>query len=254
MNRIIAVAENTFRESIRDKVLYVLLFFAATTILGSKVLGWISIGQDIKIIKDICLASMSLFGALIAIFIGASLVYKEIDKKTLYTILAQPLHRYEFVLGKYLGLLGILGVSIIVMTAVSTVYLRLMGGAIELIWFEAVLLIYWKLMLITGFAILMSAMVSPIMGAIIVFCLYVLGHATEVLKNLPPQFDGTFSKHILEVMYFVVPNLEAFNLQKEAANSVSVAGAYVGFVLLYGLAWTATFLILACMAFEGKDV
>ena len=104
--------------------------------------------------------SMSLFGALIAIFIGASLVYKEIDKKTLYTILAQPLHRYEFVLGKYLGLLGILGVSIIVMTAVSTVYLRLMGGAIELIWFEAVLLIYWKLMLITGFAILMSAMVA----------------------------------------------------------------------------------------------
>ena len=247
MNRIFAVAENTFRESIRDKVLYVLLFFAATTILGSKILGWISIGQDVKIIKDICLASMSVFGALIAIFIGASLVYKEIDKKTLYTILAQPLHRYEFVLGKYLGLLGILAVSLIVMTGISTVYLRLMGGTIELIWFEAILLI-------TGFAILMSALVSPIMGAIIVFCLYVLGHATEVLKNLPPQFDGTISKQVLEIVYFVVPNLNTFNLQSEAANSVSVTSVYVGFALLYGLAWTAMLLILACLAFEGRDV
>lgn len=254
MNRILAVAENTFRESIRDKVLYVLLFFAAATILGSKILGWISIGQDIKIIKDICLACMSVFGALIAIFIGASLVYKEIDKKTLYTILAQPLRRYEFVLGKYLGLLAILAVSVIVMTAISTAYLWLMGGAIELVWFEAILLVYWKLMLITGFAILMSALVSPIMGAIIVFCLYVLGHATEVLKNLPPQFEGTLSKQLLEILYFVVPNLNTFNIQSEAANSVSVAGIYIGYALVYGLAWTVMLLILACMAFEGRDV
>lgn len=254
MNRIFAVAANTFRESIRDKVLYVLLFFAAATILGSKVLGWISIGQDIKIIKDICLAAMSVFGALIAIFIGASLVYKEIDKKTLYTILAQPLHRYEFVLGKYIGLLAILAVSVFVMTGISSAYLWLMGGTIELIWFQAILLIYWKLILITGFAIFMSALVSPIMGAIIVFCLYVLGHATEVLRSLPPQFDGTFSKQVLEIVYFVVPNLNTFNLQSEAANSVPVAGAYVTFALAYGLAWTAMLLILACMAFEGKDV
>jgi len=254
MNRLFAVAGNTFRESIRDKVLYVLLFFAAVTILGSKVLGWISIGQDIKIIKDICLASMSVFGALIAIFVGTSLVYKEIDKKTLYTILAQPLNRYEFVLGKYLGLLAILAVSLFVMTGISTVYLRLMGGTIEIIWFQAILLIYWKLVLITGFAIFMSAIVSPIMGAIIVFCMYVLGHATEVLKNLPPQFDGTVSKQILEIVYFVVPNLNTFNLQSEAANSVPVTGIYVTFALLYGLAWTAMLLILACLAFEGKDV
>ena len=81
MNRIVTIAQNTFRESIRDKVLYVLLFFALATILGSKVLGWISIGQDIKIIKDISLAAMSVFGALIAIFVGATLVYKEMDKK-----------------------------------------------------------------------------------------------------------------------------------------------------------------------------
>ncbi|MCK5861601.1 MAG: ABC transporter permease subunit [Candidatus Hydrogenedentes bacterium] len=254
MNRIFAVADNTFRESIRDKVLYVLLFFAAATILGSKVLGWISIGQDIKIIKDICLASMSLFGVLISIFIGTSLVYKEIDKKTLYTILAQPLHRYEFVLGKYLGLLLVLALSLLIMTGVSTVYLVMMGGVTGVIWFQAIFLIYLKLVLITAFAIFMSALVSPIMGAVIVFFLYVLGHATEVLRNLPPQFEGTASEKILEIVYFVVPNLNTFNLQSEAANNVPVASSFVIFALLYGLAWTAMLLILACLTFEGRDV
>ena len=86
MNRIIAVARNTFREAVRDRVLYVLLFFAAAAILGSKALGWVSTGQDIKIVKDISLASVSLFGVLIAIFVGTNLVYKEIDKRTIYTV------------------------------------------------------------------------------------------------------------------------------------------------------------------------
>jgi len=232
----------------------VLLFFAATTIFGSKILGWISIGQDVKIVKDICLAAMSVFGVLIAIFVGANLVYKEIDKKTLYTILAQPLHRYEFVLGKYLGLLAILAVSLVIMTGVSTVYLMLMGGSVTVTWFQAILLIYAKLALITGFALLLSALVSPIMGAIIVFCVYVAGHATEVFKDLPPQFDDTVSKYILEAAYYVIPNLNTFNLQSEAANNVPVAPAYVPFALVYGLAWTAMLLILACLAFEGRDV
>ncbi len=254
MNRIFAVAQNTFRESIRDKVLYVLLFFAAAVIFGSKVLGWISIGQDIKIIKDICLAAMSVFGVLIAIFVGANLVYKEMDKKTLYTILAQPLRRYEFVLGKYFGLLGILAVSTLFMTAAASPFILLLGGSLGAVWFQAILLIYGKLVLITACALLLSALVSPILGAIIVFCIYVAGHATGILKELPPQFNDAASKHLLEMLYYVIPNLNAFNLQSEAANSVSVTWSYVAFSMGYGLAWAALLLILACMAFEGRDV
>src|SRR5690606_20767780 len=95
--RVWILAQNTFRESVRDKVLYVLLLFAIASVLGSKAIGWISIGQDIKIVKDFTLASISVFGALIAIFVGTSLLYKEIDKRTLYTILSQPMRRWEFV-------------------------------------------------------------------------------------------------------------------------------------------------------------
>jgi ABC-type transport system involved in multi-copper enzyme maturation permease subunit len=252
--RIFAIAQNTFRESIRDKVLYVLLFFAAVTIFGSKALGWISIGQDIKIVKDIALAATSIFGILIAIFVGTSLIYKEIDKRTLYTILSQPMHRYEFIAGKYLGLMALLAVVTVIMTLVSSGYILLLGGTLHTTFFLAVLLIYGKLMLITAFAILMSSMTSPILGAIIVFSFAVFGHATEVFRDLPPQFDGTAAKSILEAVYYVIPNLSNFDIAREAANGVNVPVGYVAWVLVYGLMYTAMLLVFAALAFEEKDV
>lgn len=252
--RILAIARNTFRESIRDKVLYVLLFFAAVTILGSKALGWISIGQDIKIVKDIALSATSIFGILIAIFVGTSLIYKEIDKRTLYTILSQPMHRYEFIVGKYLGLVALLGVVTLIMATVSTAYILLLGGTLHVTFYLAILLIYWKLLLITAFAVLMSAMTSPILGAIIVFSVAVFGHATEVFRDLPPQFDGTAAEAILEAAYYIIPNLSNFDIAREAANGISVNGAYVVWVLTYGSMYTVMLLILAALAFEEKDV
>lgn len=254
MSRIIAVAHNTFRESVRDKVLYVLLFFAAAAIFGSKALGWVSIGQDIKIVKNITLASISLFGVLIAIFVGTSLVYKEIDKRTLYTILSQPMHRYEFVLGKYFGLLALLAVTVVIMCAVSAVYVLLLGGTLDAAYFLAVLLIFVKLAFVTAIAILFSALTSPILGAIIVFCLYVFGHATGVFRDLPPQFDGTIAKGILEVAYYVVPNLSNFDIRAEAANGLPVSMEFVTFAIGYGVLYTTAILLVAILAFEDKDV
>ena len=253
MTRILAVAQNTFREAIRDKILYVLLFFAAVSIFGSKALGWISIGQDIKIVKDISLAATSIFGVLIAIFVGTSLIYKEIDKRTLYTILAQPMHRYEFILGKYFGLVALLAVVTAVMAAVSAVYVLLLGGTLDTVFFLAILLIFWKLLLITAFSVLLSSLTSPILGAVIVFSTYVFGHATGVFLDLPPQLDPT-SKKILEILYYAIPNLSNFDLRTEAANEVPVSAAYVLWVLTYGTLYTAILLILAAFAFEEKDV
>lgn len=252
--RMVTVAANTLREAVRDKVLYVLLFFAAAAILGSKALGWISVGQDIKIVKDICLASLSVFGALIAIFTGTSLLYKEMDKKTLYTILAQPMRRREFVLGKYLGLVALLGLATAAMTAASAAWVLALGGALTVSFFQAALLVYLKLMVVTALSVLLSAVASPILGAIIVFCAYVFGHATGVFLDLPPQFDGTFAKTALEAVYYIVPNLDNFNIQSEAANGMPVSWAYTAWAAGYGAAWTAVLLILACLAFEDKDL
>ncbi len=252
--RSLAVAHNTFREAVRDKVLYVLLFFAAASILGSKALGWISIGQDIKIIKDISLAAVLVFGVLIAIFVGTTLIYKEVDKRTLYTILSRPIRRYEFILGKYLGLAFLLGLVTIVMTDVAVLYVFAFGGSIDIAFFYAALLIYIELLLITAFSVLLSALTTPILGAIIVFCVFILGHATEVLIDLPPNFDDTWTKYMLEGVYYVVPNLNNFNIRAEAANSVIPSFSYVLWAVLYGLVYTGMLLILSAIVFEDKDV
>ena len=252
--RIRAVAQNTFREAVRDKVLYVLVFLAAGSILGSKALGWISIGQDIKIMKDVSLAAMQVFGVLIAIFVGASLVYKEIDKRTLYTILARPVRRYEFLLGKYLGQALLLGLVTAAMTGVATVYILALGGRLTLSFYEAAALIYGELLLVTAFAVLLSSLTSPILGAFIVFAVFVFGHATDILIDLPPQLKGTASEQILRVIYYAVPNLNNFNIRAEAANGVAVSLAYFTWAIAYGAAYTILFLVLAALAFEDKDV
>ncbi|MCH7960226.1 MAG: ABC transporter permease [Candidatus Hydrogenedentes bacterium] len=252
--RILAVAMNTFRESVRDKVLYVLLLFAAATILSSKALGYISVGQDIKIVVDISLASVSIFGALIAVFVGTNLVYKEVDKRTIYTILSRPLWRYEFILGKYFGLALLITVVTVVMTAISAVYVLTLGGNVGSTFFFAALLIYWKLLLVTALSVLLSTLTTPILGAIIVFFCYVLGHATGILVDLPNQFEGTVAQKVMTGIYYVIPNLSNFDIRAEAANGVEVAGSYIVWALAYGTMYTVLFLTIAALAFENKDV
>lgn len=252
--RILAVACNTFREAVRDKVLYVLLFFAVVTIIGSKALGWISIGQDIKIVKDISLAAISIFGALIAIFVGTNLVYKEIDKRTIYTIISRPLWRYEFIVGKYIGLSSLLGFVTAATTLVAACYIAILGGELNTTFFLAALLIYWQLLLVTAMAVFFSSITSPILGAIIVFCAYVIGHATKILVDLPAHFDGTMTKKIMKAAYYVIPNLSNFDIRAEAANSVPVAANYVVWAMVYGTVYTVMLLVLAALVFEDKDV
>jgi ABC-type transport system involved in multi-copper enzyme maturation permease subunit len=250
----IAIAHNTFREAVRDKVLYVLLFFAASAIVGSKALGWISIGQDIKIVKDISLAAVSVFGVLIAIFVGTNLVYKEIDKRTIYTIVCRPIHRYEFILGKFAGLAILLAIVTGLMTGVAALYVLVLGGSVNLTFFTAALLIYWQLLLLTAMAVLLSSLTSPILGALIVFSAYLVGHATSILHDLPTVLKESWSGRLLEFIYYVLPNLSNFDIRAEAANGVEVSMLYVVWALGYGTLYTAFLLGLASLAFEDKDV
>jgi ABC-type transport system involved in multi-copper enzyme maturation permease subunit len=251
--RVLAVARNTFREAVRDKVLYVLLFFSASAILASKALGWISIGQDIKIIKDISLAAVALFGVLIAIFVGTNLIYKEIDKRTIYTIICQPMRRWEFIVGKYLGLAMLLALVTGVMTFVASVYVMAMGGTLDLTFFLAALLIYWELLLLTALAVLLSSITSPILGAIIVFTAFMVGHATSILNDLPAHITGV-TRMLMNGAYYILPNLSNFNIRAEAANGIAVAPSYVVWAMTYGTIYTAVLLVLASLAFEDKDV
>ncbi len=150
MNRVVYIALNTYRETVRDKVLYNLLLFALILIGSSYILGQISVYQEVKIIKDLGLAAIAVFGTVIAIFIGIGLVSKEIDKRSLYGLLSKPVSRFEFLLGKYFGLCLTLAVNVIIMAAGLYLVLFYMTGTFEPELAKAGYLIYWQLVLVTA--------------------------------------------------------------------------------------------------------
>ncbi len=128
--KIKVIALNTFREAIRDRILYLLFFFAAVALVFSRLLAVLTVGDRVKIIKDVGLASISLFGVLMAIMVGTGLVYKEIDKKTIYTLLSKPIQRWQFLLGKFFGLVLTLFIMILAMSLIFLVIVEVYMGRV----------------------------------------------------------------------------------------------------------------------------
>jgi len=154
--KVLAIAFNTFRETIREKILYNLLIFALVIIGASILLQELTFAQQVKIVKDMCLASISIFGVIMAIFVGITLVSREIERKSIYATLAKPVHRYQFLLGKYVGLLIVLAVNVGVMFLGMAIVVYVIEGPIGPLMFWAVYFTFLELCLITSIALLFS--------------------------------------------------------------------------------------------------
>jgi len=252
MSRITVIALNTFKENLRDKILYNLVIFGLLMIGSSVLLERLSLGDRSRLILDLGLASINLFGVLIAIFIGIGLVSKEIEKKTLYTIISKPVPRYEFLLGKYLGLLITLVVNIAIMVTGLLLVLGAMAVQVELLLFKAVLLIFMELMVITAVALLFSTFTTSTLSAIFTLAIFVIGHLTGDLKALGAKLE-TVGQAMLTGLYYVMPNLENFNIKGRVIHQMDVGAEQLALTLTYGLLYTALLLLLACVIFQRRD-
>jgi ABC-type transport system involved in multi-copper enzyme maturation permease subunit len=252
MRRIISISLNTFRETLREKLLYNLLIFALLMIGSSILLSRLTLGDANRLILDLGLASINLFGVIIAIFVGIGLVSKEIDKKTIYTIVSKPVPRYEFLLGKYLGLCSTLFVNTVIMVAGLLVVLRVMDVPIELVLFKSLLLIFMELLVITAVALLFSAFTSSTLSAIFSLAVYVIGHLSSDLKTLGEKLD-TVSRAVLNTLYYLMPNLERFNLKGHVIHRLDVGMTDMALIMCYGLAYTALLLMAAAVIFQRRD-
>ena len=248
-----AIAGITFKEAKRDRILYLLFFFAAVGILASRVLAVLTVGDRIKIIKDVGLASISIFGVLMAILIGTGLVYKEIDKKTIFTLLAKPLHRAEFILGKFCGLVLTLFVMTGAMTVIflAIVYahtLRIEGGLLA-----AVAYIFLELILVTAVAILFSSFSTPILSSLFALAFYLIGHLSWGLELIIRKMSPGPGRTLVRALYAILPDLENFNFRTEVVHGLPIpAGIYLSSAL-YGLCYTAFILVLAVLIFRRRD-
>ncbi|MGA2587452.1 MAG: ABC transporter permease [Candidatus Aminicenantales bacterium] len=247
------IALNTFKEAIRDRILYLLLFFAAVAILFSRVLALLTVGDRTKIIKDVGLASISLFGALMAILIGTGLVYKEIEKRTIFTLISKPIRRHEFLLGKYFGLVLTLFVMLLCMSVIFLVLIFFQTWTVEWKLLVAIFSIFIELILITAVAVLFSCFSTPILSSLFALCFYLIGHFSWSLETLIKKARPGAGRTLLRVLDAVLPDLENFNLKTEVVHGLPISAAHVLYATAYGVVYAAFVLTLAVLIFRRRD-
>jgi ABC-type Na+ efflux pump permease subunit len=252
MSRIAAVAFNTYRETVRERVLYNLLFFAILMTLSGLLLGELSIRQDLKILKDIGLASMDLFGTLIAIFIGVGLVNKEIERRSLYPLLAKPLSRDEFFVGKFLGLCFTLLVNLAVMTAGLWLTLAVTRRA-DAHLLRGIYPIYLGLVLVVALALLFSTLTSPALAAVCTVGVIVAGRFSDVIRNMRDVAPDV--PHWLPTgLYYLLPNFRNFDFKDRVAYGDQVSAQALLWVTAYAAAYAGVLILLGLAAFRRRDL
>jgi len=251
--KVYSIALNTFKEVIRDKIFYSLVFFALLMLGTSVLLSTLTLGERTKIIEDISLAGVSFFGVVISIFVGIGLVYKELEKKTIYTIISKPIKRYQFLLGKYLGLALTLLVYVSVMSACILLVLYLSNGIWAGSLMPAVLMTYFEFLIITAAALLFSTFSTPTLSATYTLAIYIIGHLTGDLKGLAAKIGQPVIKKVIEILYYGLPNLENFNIKGQVVHGVSLPPGYYVMAVSYGLLYAAGILAVAVMVFQRRN-
>jgi ABC-type transport system involved in multi-copper enzyme maturation permease subunit len=254
--RVRAITLNTFRESVRDRVLYNLILFVLILVGASIFVSDLSMYQESKFIVDLGLSSMLVFGAIIAIFIGVGLVYKEIDKRTIYNLLSKPVHRYEFIIGKYLGLCLTLLVNSAVMvvgTILALAYVNQGFVALQVSMLPAAYLILLELTLLVAVALMFSSFSTPMLSALFSFAVYVIGHFSADLK-LAAQLSGSaLVKVVLTALYYVLPNLSNFGFIGPASHGKVVPLEMLLTATVYWLVYVTLLISAAILVFQNRN-
>ncbi len=251
--RIFAVASNTFREAIRDKVLYSIIFFAVLLLLASLGMREVALGDRDKVVRGVGLGGISLVGGIIAIFLGVGLVWKEIERKTIYTLASKPLPRWQILLGKYFGLWATLAVEVGILTLLYTVVIGYQQGLPGAGVYLAMGMLMLELTLVTAFATLFSTFASPMSASAYTLCVYVIGHFADDLYIFGKASDNPAFQSLTLTLYRIVPNLGMYNLRSEAVHGIAVPGSEVMWAVAYAVGYTAAVLGAAMLVFERRD-
>lgn len=265
MNRVLSVARNTFIEAVRDRVLYILFFFAGIMIVSSLVFAGISAEQYSKIVKDIGLSAISVIGILISIFLGVALVYKEIEKKTVYNIFSKPIRRYEFIVGKYLGLSTTLLVNVFLMMLillVIVVYTEIRhkgiidfyyGGTHYPEFFKAVYFQYLEFLIVIGLALVFSSFTTPMLSFFFTFLALTVGKFSADVKLFAQDMQSPIIKYFTEFIYIIIPHLDSFNVRREAVYGGEIEWKLILYTTAYAVLYSAALVKLSIIIFNRRE-
>ena len=247
-----AITINTYRETVRDKLLYSLIGFAVLVIAASLLAGSVSLGQDARVIQNFSLTAILVFLLIITYFIGTQLVFREIERKTIYLVLTKPVSREVFYLGKFLGLCLTILVAGALMSAMFIALLYFKTKVIPIAAIYAVAAVILEAWLLTAVSLLFSSFTSPLSSAIYTFAVTLIGHGSATIWILSQKASPVI-KYILEGVYYLFPNLEKFNLRNDVVFNLTPDAIQIGMILLYFFAYTSFLLLLGLAAFRKNE-
>ena len=256
MRRISTIAWHTFKESVRERVLYNLVVFALLLIGAAILFGSISVGIEDVIIMNLGLSSISVFGLLMAIFIGIGLVWKEIDRRTIFSILAKPVHRHEFIIGKYLGLMVTLLINTAIMTAgfyLALAYEQRTLHWADLVALQAVYFILLQLAMVVALALLFSCISTPILSAVFTLALYVIGNLLSDIRWFGQETGSALVMNLTALIYYLLPNFGNFNVIRQIAQGQPLPSYLLLSNSCYALLYVSIVLAAAILIFEERE-
>ena len=251
--RIWAIAANTAREAIRSKLLYTFMFFALAMMLFGVVLATISYVERERMMQDFAFASIRLFSVAIAIFVGVGLIHKDIDRRTVYTILSKPLSRAEFLIGKFTGLVLIIWLQVAIMALFFAGVSLLMGAPLGFTHLAALSLTAVELALVVAFATLFSSFTTPLLASFFSCGIWLAGQLSRDLRDHGANSSSALVREATAWMHRILPDLESFNLSIQAAHQLPIAASDIWLPALYGAGYVAIILASATLIFERRD-
>ena len=252
--KIRAIAINTFKEAVRNKIFYLLIFFGIFFSLSSRLISMLTIGDTLKILKDVGLASINFFSVLIAIFTGINLVYKEIEKKTVYFVLSKPVERRDFILGKFLGLALTILVALATMITVFTVFIYIFSGTFDISIFLYFIFLFMELLIIISISILFSSFSTPILSSIFTIALYLIGHVIWTFNEFKDKLINPLEKYFAYFLYYLFPNLEKFNIREALVLNDPLSLKIILSTLAYGIFYVTAILLISIHIFSRREL
>ncbi|MCE9638411.1 MAG: ABC transporter permease [Planctomycetes bacterium] len=252
-DRIAVVAKATFLEAVRDRVLLVSAAFALGLMLFSRVLGWLSLEDTLKMVQDFSLSGLQVLGLLLAMLIGAQSLAREVERRTIYTVLSRDCTRTEFVIGKYVGLVAVAWAVLLVCGAFQCIWVVIWGGSIGGAIAAAILGVLCETLALMSVALLLGALANPSIASVGTLCFYFAGHATEALRDLTQGDRGQDMKGVFQIIYRIVPNLENVNFINHTTSGRPVDWTHLGFGAATMVVWAVVFLAGAAALFRRRQ-
>ena len=253
MNQLLAIATNTFKETIRDRILGVIVVFALIMIAGGLWLGSISLGQQGRMMKDFGLTAVTFFGLIVAVFVAASLVHKEVEKRTVFVLFSKPVSRAAFIAGKFIGLCGTMAIVLAGMGLFLFVIVLVVDRSPSWMILVAVLMIYVQLLAIMAVTIFFSTLSSAILASVLGICVFVAGQLSQNVLSLTRLGKNPVTQAFSWVVYVVIPNLSAVDVKAGVVGEQTLAWGQIGLWTAYLLAYVVVVLALGVLIFRRKE-